>query len=215
VTVDGLGGVVGELTLTDASLGALVEDMRSAMHDYGGAGDSQYKDTTGQLADEMLRLGKAYPVLQFGQMRQWLIRVKEAAEARNAVVHAIGRDRCVQCGRSTHFDHRGKQIDRSETRVRELVSGMETLIIEGVQLAHDLSARLNERLVAEAKAVAGETGQPRFPTQIKIAGIAHQCSTCSESGQGKVTVSGVAAVAVMPPGTDLKALLRKALPDGS
>jgi hypothetical protein len=206
---DVMGGVVGALTLADTSLCALLADVREAVTEYGPVEEPPSKITTGQLADDLLGLGKRHPILISDDMRQWLLRVKRGAKQRNEVVHAIGRDRCVGCGRSSRFEHKGKSIDPSEERVRKLINDVDVLLAEGVELARALAKTLNERLVAAAKKRAAETGEPQTPPQIMIGGNWHQCADCSGSGQAKTVVSLGTAVAVFPPGTDLRGLFQQ------
>jgi hypothetical protein len=56
---------------------------------------------TGTLADELLAVTKKDPALFPVDLREWLKAVKTMAEQRNAVVHAIGQDRCITCGASS------------------------------------------------------------------------------------------------------------------
>lgn len=138
-----------------------------------------------------------------------LLRVKRGAEQRNEVVHAIGRDRCVGCGCSSRFEHRGKSIDRSEERVRKLISDVDVLLVEGLELARTLAKTLNEQLVDAARRRAAETGEPPTPPQITIGGNWHQCADCSGSGRAQTVWRAGSAVAVFPPGTDLSALFHQ------
>lgn len=206
MTTSGMGGLVGELVLSDASLSALLSDMRTALTRYGSVPASPTKTTTGQLADELLGIDKRHPTLLPPGFRPWLIRVKAAAEQRNAIVHAIGRDRCVACGRSSVFEHKHKPVDRSEQRLRGLITDVEMLITEGIEFANDLSGKLNELLLGEANARARATSDPQFPDQINIVGGWNRCGSCSTDGQAKTMLKAPPATAVLPPGTDIRRL---------
>ncbi len=115
---------------------------------------------------------------------------------------AIGRDRCIGCGRSSIFEHKNRQVDRSEQRIRTLVAEIEDLIVEGVKLAVELSDKLNELLLAEAEKCAAVTGEPQSPARARIAGAWHRCAVCSTGGRAETVVSAPAAAMALPPGTD-------------
>lgn len=204
--------MIGELTLVESSLGALLVDIREAISDYGPVASSELNlasATTGKLADEMLAVAKQEAALFPADLREWLKAVKTMAEQRNTVVHALGRDRCITCGASSVFEHKGKVVDRSPERVRQLIVECQALLYQGVKRATELSHRLNERLVAEARARARETGQPQTPAQVRIAGLSHQCASCHESGSAAVIVAAPAGTVVLPPGIDGLALFRR------
>jgi hypothetical protein len=105
----------------------------------------------------------------------------------------------------------GQTIDRSSERIRQLLTECEALIYRSVELAHELSARLNERLLFEAVIRARETNGPQTPVQVKIAAISRQCAQCDEFGFGAAIGAVPAAQAVLPPGRGLRELFgRKA-----
>jgi hypothetical protein len=204
---DDMGGLVGELTLADASLAALVSDMRGAVASHGPVQTPSKAETTGKLADEMLSVRKAHTSLLPDDMREWLIRVRKAAEDRNKIVHAIGRDRCIGCGRSSTFEHKGQPVDRSAARVRDLIDEIEALLAAGVELARQLSDRLNDWVLREAKTRAAETNTPQDASGIGIGTAWHRCAACSDNGRGETVIELPAARIVVPPGTDLSAML--------
>ncbi|WP_067866049.1 hypothetical protein [Nocardia shimofusensis] len=201
MAASGMGGLVGELALSDASLSALLSDIRQALTQYGPVAASPEKSTTGSLTKELLGIEKRYPALLPIGFRPWLVQVQSVAEQRNAVVHAIGRDRCVDCGRSSTFEHKNKPIDRSEHRLRMLISDVDALLAQGIELAGELSDKLNELLLDEARRRARATGDPQFPPQINIAGGWHRCGSCTSNGQAETVIAAPPATAVLPPGT--------------
>ena len=204
-----MGGVVGELILVEASLGALLVDIRKAISDHGPIVPGRRaleSATTGQLVADLLAVTEPDLALFPPDLRAWFEAVKGMVEQRNFVVHAIGQDRCIKCGASSVFAHRDQVVDRSPGRVRQLIVECQNLLDEGVGLAAELSHRLNQRLVSEASERARETGQPQAPAQIKIAGISHQCASCHPTGSAVTIVAAPAASLVMPPGMDGRAL---------
>jgi hypothetical protein len=207
-----MGGAVGELTLVEASLGALLVDIREAIREHGPVKlrkRNLESATTGQLARELLAVVEKERALFPADLGNWLEAVKTMVEQRNAVVHAIGRDRCITCGDSSVFEHKGKAIDRSPERIRELITECQALIDRGVELASELSTQLNERLLSEAVTRAHETNEPQAPAQVKIGGISHQCARCHETGSAAIIVAAPAAKFVLPPGADPRTLFGK------
>ncbi|MGW5918111.1 hypothetical protein ACWFPY_03900 [Nocardia fluminea] len=205
VRADDMGGLVGELVLCDASLSVLLAEMRESVTRYGPVMEPSTRSTTGQLANDLLGVDNRYPALLPADIRAWLLRVKAIAEQRNAIVHAIGRDRCFGCGTSSIFEHNNKSIDRSEQRIRTLINEITELINEGVELSVTLSTILNGLLVAQARHRAAATQQAQCPDQIRIAAKWHRCAQCSGRGPGTV-INAPAAVMVLPPGTDVDGL---------
>ena len=202
---DGVGGVIGELTLVDATLSALLADMRAAMTEpHGPVAHATTANTTGTLADQLLSIRKDHRAIVTDDMRDWLKRVKRSAEQRNAVVHATGRDRCMKCGKSSEFEHKGEPVDRSAERIGQLIAETDDLIRAGVQMARDLSARLSQRLVDQAKEKVRQTGEPQALTTKMVAGALHRCAACSDSGQAESVVTAPPAVIVVPPGIELR-----------
>ncbi|WP_280303475.1 hypothetical protein [Nocardia abscessus] len=206
MATNGMGGLVGELVLSDASLSALLAEMREAVTRYGPVVEPSTKSTTGQLANDLLGVEKRHSAMLPVGLRAWLLRVKSTAEQRNAIVHAIGRDRCISCGRSSIFEHKNRPVDRSEQRIRTLIAEIEDLIDEGVKLAVELSDKLNQLSLAAAQKCAAATGEPQSPVQIRIAGTWHRCTVCSTDQQAETVVCAPAAVMVLPPGTDIREL---------
>ncbi|MET9030952.1 hypothetical protein ABZW96_35905 [Nocardia sp. NPDC004168] len=181
-------------------------EMREAVSRYGPEEVPSTKTTTGLLANDLLGVEKRHPTVLPVGLRPWLLRVKLAAEQRNAVVHAVGRDRCIGCGDSSIFEHKHRPIDRSEQRIRTLIGEIEDLIDEGIELAVELSGKLNELLLADARKRAAVTGQPQTPVQVRIAGGWHRCAVCSTEGRTETGVGAPTAVMVLPPGTDIRGL---------
>ncbi|MFD4443715.1 hypothetical protein ACFWPK_28470 [Nocardia sp. NPDC058519] len=181
--------------------------MREAVTRYGPVIEPSTRSTTGQLANDLLGVDNRYPALLPADMRVWLLRVKTIAEQRNAIVHSIGRDRCIGCGTSSIFEHNNKPIDRSEQRIRTLINEITALINEGVELSVELSTILNELSVTQARHRAASTQQVQCPDQIQIAAEWHRCAQCSGGGPETV-VDAPTAVMVLPPNTDHDGLFR-------
>lgn len=205
VRADDMGGLVGELVLCDASLSVLLAEIRDAVTRYGPVMEPSTRSTTGQLANDLLGVDNRYPALLPADMRAWLLRVKAIAEQRNAIVHAIGRDRCIGCGTSSVFEHNNKPIDRSEQQIRTLINEITELINQGVELSVTLSTVLNELLVAQALHQAAATQQAQCPDQIQIAAKWHRCAQCTGGGPETV-INAPAAVMVLPPDTEIDGL---------
>ena len=191
---------VGELTIADATLCHLLCDI---LREVGGRNSLEM--TTGRASDRLLALAKEDAALFTSDVTDWLKRVKKAAEKRNKVVHAIARDRCFMCGQATQFEHRGTPVDRSPAGVRLVTSECTALINNGVNIAVLISDRLNAREIARAQALAVSTGDVQTPKQLLIGQNSYLCATCSPTGVPAVTVSGVAAVVVLPPQARLDA----------
>lgn len=185
---------VGELTIADATLCHLLCDILQEV-----SGQNSRELTTGRAADNLLALAKENQALLTSDITDWLKRVKQAAEKRNKVVHAIARDRCFMCGKATRFEHHGSLVDRSPAAVRLVTSEYTALIDNGVKLAALISDRLNAREIARAEALAVSTGDVQTPKQILIGQNWYRCATCSPTGVSEVTVSGPTAVVVRPP----------------
>lgn len=210
-----MGGLIGELVLGDASLSALLAEMRRAVFQHGPVDKESAKRTTGELAKDLKGEVNRNPAISCVGFGPWLMRVVTAAEQRNEIVHAVGQDRCVGCGDSSVFVHKHKLVDRSEPRIRQLITEFQVLIDEGVELAAKLSDKLNELLLAEARERAAATGEPQFPAQIRIAADLYRCTACSGDGHAGRVLSAPAAVAVLPPGEDVEALYRALKADNS
>jgi hypothetical protein len=192
---------IGQLTIADTTLsyllGDILQEVRDFLQEAGGRNPGEM--TTGKAADCLLTRARREPSLLTPDVTDWLKRAKKAAEKRNAVIHAIARDRCVMCGQATQFEHRGSPVDRSPAAVRLVTSEFTVLIDEGVKLAALISHRLNARAQASAQDLALSTGNAQFPKQVLIGQDWHHCATCSQTGVPATVVSGPAAIVVLPP----------------
>jgi hypothetical protein len=155
--------------------------------------------TTGKAAQKLLEQAKDDPELLGPDVRDWLKRVGQAAQARNKVMHAVARDQCVLCGNAAQFEHKGKPVDRSARAVSAVSTEFRDLIDEGVTHARNISEALNERTGAAAAREAAASGRAQSPKQILIGQTLHRCANCSPGGNAIVSISGPAAVVVLPP----------------
>jgi hypothetical protein len=151
---------VGRLAIMDGALNGLLRDLVTET-----VGADATSLTTGKAAQALLRDLKHDPALFTTDVRDWLSRVIQAAEARNKVMHAIAQDQCVICGDATQFDHRGKPVDRSAAAVTAVSADFKSLIDEGVRHARDISHTLNARARAAVKDAA-DTDAVQGPKQV-------------------------------------------------
>jgi hypothetical protein len=162
---------VGRLAIMDGALNSLLRDLIAE------AATANATDvTTGKAAQLLLRELKPDPTLLTSAVRDWLLRVIEAARQRNEIMHAVATDQCVICGKATQFEHKGKAVDRSEAAVTAVSAEFKALIDEGFGHARDISVVLNSRQIAAAKAKAAATGTIQGPKQILIGG---QCTVAA------------------------------------
>jgi hypothetical protein len=193
---------IGELTLADTTLGELLKEILQSV----SGSEWQPNSTTNRAADHVRNRVKKKPHLFPDEVSNWLDRIQSAMDERNEVVHAAAVDRCRSCGRATRFRHKDSPIDRSPERVRRLIQTIDSLTAEGVELAREISGRINADALRGAQARAAETGKPQSPPQLLIGQTWHECASCSGTGHPQTTVSAPSAVAVLPPGTDIAGL---------
>jgi hypothetical protein len=197
-------GDVGELALAEVTLGELVADFLTVFPD---SKQPSEHGTTRQVTKLLRRVVDGEQASMFpDEFTDWLDRVEVACQARNDIIHAKAEDRCVECGRATRYRRDGAPLDRSPRRVQELTEIIDALTREGMGFAHVVSDRVNRAAVSVARSEASRTGKPQTPKQVLIGAHTYLCGTCTGTGSGQAIISGVAAVAVLPPGTDLEAL---------
>jgi hypothetical protein len=185
---------VGRLAVIDASLCDLLRDILSEVTDQDGS-----QMTTGRAAQALLREAKSDSPALTPDVTDWLRRVVKAAEKRNEAIHAIARDRCVNCGNATRFEHKGRPVDRSVASVGSVTDEMKALINEGAGLADAISRTLNAQAVRSAESRAATTGIIQAPRQVLIGQNLYRCAACSPDGTAKMVVRLPALVAVLPP----------------
>lgn len=205
------GDSIGDLTVADTMLGMLLQDILSSVPD----GEKRLRETTNQAANRLKRCAEQRPDLFPDGFPRWLARIQCAAEERNKIIHAAAVNRCVTCGKAARFTHQGQPVDRSTEAVRSLTARIDALRLEGVELARDVSERINVAHLQAAKAKMRETGQPQSPPQVLIGQSWSQCADCSESGRSQVVIPVPTAVAVLPPDDDPTADHEGSQPPGS
>lgn len=187
---------VGRLAIMDGALNGLLRDLVTET-----TGADATSLTTGKAAQALLKDLKHDAALLTTDVRDWLTRVIQAAEARNKIMHAIARDQCVICGDASQFDHRGKSVDRSAAAVTAVSADFKSLIDEGVRHARDISHTLNARARTAAVKDAADTDAVQGPKQVLIGQAMYRCAKCSPGGKPVIVVALPAAVAVLPPST--------------
>jgi hypothetical protein len=185
---------VGRLAVMDGVLNDLLRELYTEVTHMDGG-----NITTGQLADKLLGHAKQDPALVTPDVAAWLKRVKQAAEERNNVMHAVAQDQCVLCGNATRFEHKGKHVDRSAGAVNMVSTKFRDLIDDGVRHARSISETLNERARAAAAQEAAATGNAQFPGQILIGQTLVRCAECSPGGKGIVSIAVPPAAVVLSP----------------
>jgi hypothetical protein len=185
---------VGRLAVMDGALNDLLRDLVGEITGQDAAGM-----TTGKAAQVLLRHAKGDRALVTPEVTDWLKRVVEAAEKRNEVMHAVGRDQCVLCGDATRFEHKGHPIDRSSAVVEAVSAGFRDLIDEGVRYARGISDALNQRALTAAAETAAATGRIQTPKQVMIGQNLYRCAACSPGGSAIMIVQLPAPAAVLPP----------------
>lgn len=193
---------IGELALADAALGMVIAEL------VAGLTQSELRDdlTTRQAARRLELLAQDEPGLFAPGVHEWIEEVRAKTDQRNAIMHARAADRCIGCGSATHYVHRGVAVDRSPERVAELTAEIGRLARHGVELSRKAGRRFNERELARARARAAAESTVQTPPQVYFEPTTNQCAQCSPSGNRTTTVSVGTAVAVLPPGTDMRAL---------
>lgn len=174
-------------------------------------------ETTWKSAQVLMTLIDDEPALFPAATGDWLARIDAATKQRDRIVHAVARGQCAECGAERDFVHSrsGDVVDRSTEAVAEVTEEFRDLRAEGVSSAHDVAQRVNDRLVRIAKDAAAATGEPQTPPQVSPGEATHICADCDQEGRGSTTIALGTSVAVFPPGTDLKALVRITEPDGA
>lgn len=196
-------GDLGHLALADAMLGATLIDLLGVM-EYLSYPETPREIDAGLTTKQAARaVGAHYqkdPSLFPATAAEWLREVIKATDLRNRMLHAVALDRCAGCGNATLFRHprSGLAVDRSEEAVRSLTACLLTLNGEALQVATDVSAAVNKRIVDRATALAEELDEAQCPPQVYPQRVHRLCAHCSPGGSESVTVSVGTAVAILP-----------------
>lgn len=192
------GDAIGELTLAETALGNLLGDLLQSL-----PGAKRLPPTSGQRARKLERIGASDAEVFPSTFHDWISRVEMAVDGRNEIVHAMATDRCIYCGTATRYEHRGSAVDRTPKTARMLAGAIDALTAEGVEIAADVSGRVNLAHQQEATRAAMEAGQPQSPVQVRVGGIVHACVDCEHPSAGRsVTVTTPSALIVLPAGFD-------------
>lgn len=197
---------IGELTLAETALGALIKDILSSIPDY--TPKKKKWESTGQAVGRLQHLLDTQAEFLPPSVPPWLVRVASAVDQRNEVVHALAGDRCARCKVSTHFTNSDGEVNRSPERIRALTELIDTLTLEGLALSVDISELVNLRYLNNARSEAARTGMVQTPPQISIGLPWHVCGNCTGTGTGAMTIALPTVVVMFPPGTDIAQLLR-------
>jgi len=194
--------LVGRLTLADAMLGEVVTDLLRILGHAnwpGTVSDPYVGWTTSRAAKELQKGLTREAAFASPALVRWIADVQEVVERRDRVIHAIALNQCMSCGDATMFRHprSGDDVDRSPSGVAAVVQRYDHLRADGLPLAQELSAAVNQRIYIEARKMANATDEIQAPPQIYPRHVEHLCAACT-GGRGSTVVHVGTAIAVIP-----------------
>ena len=114
-------------------------------------------------------------------------------------MHAISLNQCMNCGNATKFRHprSGDEVDRSPEAIASVVNRYDHLRTDGLPLAQELSAAVNQRIYVEAKKRANATNEIQNPPQVYPGHVEHLCAICTDD-RARTVVHVGPAISVIP-----------------
>ena len=205
-------GDVGHLVLADSALSELLIDMLR-MLDYGHLSAMPRQPdpglTTRQAARDVRHFHEKYPQLFPDVADDWLSEVLEAADVRNELLHAVARNRCINCGTATLFEHprTGRVIDRSEDAVQALTEKLLGLCERGSEIAGQIASLVNKQIILGAMLLADDTGETVVPETVHPHVVRHTCGGCNGDGRATAVLTIQLGQLEIKPTGHTKALL--------